>query len=48
MSLPAMKDLLEAGVHFGHPTRKWDPRMKPIIFQERIDIYIIDLKKTLN
>ena len=48
MSLPAMKDLLEAGVHFGHPTRKWDPRMKPFIFQERNDIYIIDLMKTLN
>lgn len=48
MSLPVMKDLLEAGVHFGHPTRKWDPRMKPFIFQERNDIYIIDLMKTLN
>ena len=48
MSLPVMKDLLEAGVHFGHPTRKWDPRMKPFIFQERNDIYIIDLMKTLT
>lgn len=48
MPLPVMKDLLEAGVHFGHPTRKWDPRMKPFIFQERNDIYIIDLMKTLQ
>ena len=48
MALPVMKDLLEAGVHFGHPTRKWDPRMKPFIFQERNDIYIIDLMKTLK
>lgn len=48
MALPIMKDLLEAGVHFGHPTRKWDPRMKPFIFQERNDIYIIDLMKTLK
>ena len=48
MALPVMKDLLEAGVHFGHPTRKWDPRMKPFIFQERNDIYIIDLMKTLT
>lgn len=48
MALPVMKDLLEAGVHFGHPTRKWDPRMKPFIFQERNDIYIIDLMKTLQ
>lgn len=48
MALPVMKDLLEAGVHFGHPTRKWDPRMKPFIFQARNDIYIIDLMKTLQ
>ncbi len=48
MSLPVMKDLLEAGVHFGHPTRKWDPRIKPFRFQERNDIYIIYLMKTLN
>lgn len=48
MALPVMKDLLEAGVHFGHPTRKWDPRMKPFIFQERNNIYIIDLMKTLK
>ena len=48
MSLPAMKDLLEAGVHFGHQTRKWNPKMKPFIFQERNDIHIIDLMKTLT
>lgn len=48
MGLPVMKDLLESGVHFGHQTRKWDPRMKPYIFQERNGIHIIDLVKTLN
>ncbi len=48
MALPVMKDLLEAGVHFGHQTKKWDPRMKPYIFQERNGIHIIDLVKTLN
>jgi small subunit ribosomal protein S2 len=42
-----MKELLEAGVHFGHQTRKWNPKMKPYIFTERNDIYIIDLQKTL-
>ena len=41
------KDLLEAGVHFGHLTRKWDPRMAPYIFMEKNDIHIIDLNKTL-
>ena len=41
-----MKDLLEAGVHFGHHTRKWNPKMKPYIYGERNDIYIIDLHKT--
>ncbi len=41
------KDLLEAGVHFGHLTRKWDPRMAPYIFMERNSIHIIDLNKTL-
>ena len=41
------KDLLNAGVHFGHLTRKWDPRMAPYIFMERNDIHIIDLNKTL-
>ena len=41
------KDLLEAGVHFGHLTRKWDPKMAPYIFMERNGIHIIDLNKTL-
>ncbi len=41
-----MKDLLEAGVHFGHQTRRWNPQMKPYIFMERNGIYIIDLQKT--
>lgn len=43
-----MKELLEAGVHFGHQTRRWDPRMKEYIFGERNGIYIIDLQKTLK
>ncbi len=43
-----LKDLLEAGVHFGHQTRKWDPKMKPYIFIARGGIYIIDLQKTLK
>jgi len=42
----AVKDLLEAGVHFGHQTRRWNPKMKPYIFGERNGIYIIDLGKT--
>ena len=42
------KDLLDAGVHFGHLTRKWDPRMAPYIFMERNGIHIVDLNKTLN
>jgi small subunit ribosomal protein S2 len=42
-----MRALLEAGVHFGHQTRRWNPKMKPYIFQERNGIYIIDLSKTL-
>jgi len=46
-SVIAMKDLLEAGVHFGHQTRRWNPKMKPFIFQERNGIYIIDLSKTV-
>jgi small subunit ribosomal protein S2 len=41
-----IKDLLEAGVHFGHQTRRWNPKMKPYIFGERNGIYIIDLQKT--
>ena len=44
----SLKDLLEAGVHFGHQTRKWNPRMKEYIFIERGGIHIIDLQKTLR
>ena len=43
-----MKDLLEAGVHFGHQTKRWNPKMKHYIFGERNGIYIIDLGKTLK
>lgn len=43
-----MKQLLEAGVHFGHQTRRWNPKMKPYIFTERNGIYIIDLQKTVK
>jgi small subunit ribosomal protein S2 len=42
----AMKDLLEAGVHFGHQTKRWNPKMKPYIFGERNGIYILDLGRT--
>ena len=44
----AVKDLLEAGVHFGHQTKRWNPKMKPFIFGERNGIYIIDLTKTVK
>ncbi len=44
----SIKDLLEAGAHFGHQTRRWDPKMKPYIFIERNGIHIIDLQKTLD
>jgi small subunit ribosomal protein S2 len=47
MSVISMKALLEAGVHFGHQTRRWNPKMKPYIFQERNGIYIIDLSQTV-
>lgn len=43
-----MKDLLEAGVHFGHQTKRWNPKMKPYIFGERSGIYILDLGKTVK
>ena len=43
-----MKQLLESGVHFGHQTRRWNPKMKPFIFTERNGIYIIDLQKTVR
>ncbi len=46
MSSVTVQDLLEAGVHFGHQTRRWNPKMKPYIFMERNGIYIIDLYKT--
>ncbi len=47
MSTPVtLKDLLEAGVHFGHQTKRWNPKMKPYIFGERNGIYIVDLQKT--
>jgi small subunit ribosomal protein S2 len=46
LSAIAMKDLLEAGVHFGHQTKRWNPKMKPFIFGERNGIYIIDLGRT--
>jgi len=45
---PEVKDLLEAGVHFGHQTRRWNPKMRRFIFAERSGIYIIDLQKTLH
>lgn len=45
---PRIKQLLEAGVHFGHQTRRWNPKMKPFIFTARNGIYIIDLQKTLK
>jgi small subunit ribosomal protein S2 len=48
MIKPEIKELLEAGVHFGHQTRRWNPKMKPFIFAARNGIYIIDLSKTLN
>lgn len=47
MSVVAMKNLLESGVHFGHQTKRWDPRMKKFIFAERNGIHIIDLQKTI-
>src|SRR3954463_15921590 len=46
MPVVSMKELLEAGVHFGHQTRRWNPKMKRFIFAERGGIYIIDLTKT--
>ena len=48
MSVVSMKQLLEAGVHFGHQTRRWNPKMEPYIFTERNGIYIIDLQKTVK
>jgi small subunit ribosomal protein S2 len=48
MTQPQLQDLLEAGVHFGHQTRRWNPKMRRFIFAERSGIYIIDLQKTLH
>ena len=48
MTVISMKQLLEAGVHFGHQTRRWNPKMAPYIFTERNGIYIIDLQKTVK
>ena len=48
MSVVSMKQLLEAGVHFGHQTRRWNPKLAPYIFAERNQIYIIDLSKTVK
>ncbi|AEG16087.1 30S ribosomal protein S2 [Desulfofundulus sp. TPOSR] len=48
MAIISMKQLLEAGVHFGHQTRRWNPKMAPYIFTDRNGIYIIDLQKTVR
>ena len=48
MSVISMKQLLEAGVHFGHQTRRWNPKMAPYIFTERNGIHIIDLQKSVG
>ncbi|MDI6709148.1 MAG: 30S ribosomal protein S2 [Bacillota bacterium] len=48
MAIVSMKQLLEAGVHFGHQTRRWNPKMAPYIFTDRNGIYIIDLQKTVR
>ena len=48
MAAIAMKDLLEAGVHFGHQTKRWNPKMRPFIFGARNGIHIIDLQHTVK
>jgi ribosomal protein S2, bacterial type len=48
MPVVTMRQLLESGVHFGHQTRRWNPKMKRYIFTERNGIYIIDLRQTLD
>ncbi|MBX3014547.1 MAG: 30S ribosomal protein S2 [Caldilineaceae bacterium] len=48
MAVVSMKELLEAGVHFGHRTRRWNPKMRPFIFTERSGIHIIDLQQTMH
>ncbi|HSD82937.1 MAG TPA: 30S ribosomal protein S2, partial [Anaerolineae bacterium] len=47
MAVVSMKALLETGVHFGHRTKRWNPKMKPFIFTERNGIHIIDLQQTI-
>src|SRR3989338_1457460 len=46
MQMPSLKDLLEAGVHFGHQAKRWNPKMKPFIFTEREGIHVLDLEQT--
>ena len=48
MAVVTMRQLLESGVHFGHQTRRWNPKMKRFIFTERNGIYIVDLQQTLT
>ena len=48
MSAIKMKELLEAGVHFGHQTKRWNPKMKPFIFGERNNIHVINLQATVQ
>ena len=48
MSVVSMRKLLESGVHFGHQTRRWNPKMKPNIYASRNGVYIINLEKTLE
>ena len=48
MAEPTLQDLLEAGVHFGHQTRRWNPKMRRFIFAQRSGIYLIDLQKAIR
>lgn len=48
MASVTMRELLEAGVHFGHRTRRWNPKMRPYIFTERSGVHIIDLQQTMQ
>ncbi|MGH7592980.1 MAG: 30S ribosomal protein S2, partial [Gemmatimonadales bacterium] len=48
VATPTLQDLLDAGTHFGHQTRRWNPKMRRFIFAERSGIYLIDLQKTLK
>ena len=48
MAVATIKEMLEAGVHFGHQTKRWNPKMKKFIFGERNGVYIIDLQKSLR